>query len=88
MKFRHKIGDTSNDNCSENNPAKYLLSPRWERIGVRGDTLWTFTPTLALPHRGGGDKWSQFSFFMSDQVAMENLSVDFRPQYRIFLLKI
>jgi len=28
MKFRHKIGDTSNNNCSENNPAKYLLSPR------------------------------------------------------------
>jgi len=40
-------------NYLKNNSAKYLLSPRWERIEVRGVTIWTFTPTLALPHRRG-----------------------------------
>jgi len=37
----------------ENNTTKYLLSPRRERIEVRGDTIWKSTPTLTLPHRRG-----------------------------------
>jgi hypothetical protein len=37
---------------------KYLLSPRWERIEVRGKRIWIFTPTLTLPPQGGGKKWS------------------------------
>jgi hypothetical protein len=31
-------------NCLENNLSKYLLSPRWERIEVRGDVSSTFHP--------------------------------------------
>jgi hypothetical protein len=45
----------------ENNPTKYLLSPRWERIEVRGDRIWIFTPTLPLPpRRGRGEMKSIF----------------------------
>jgi predicted AlkP superfamily phosphohydrolase/phosphomutase len=40
----------------ENNPKKYLLSPRWERIEVRGDRIWIFTPTLTLPPQRGRGK--------------------------------
>ena len=32
----------------ENNTTKYLLSPRRERIEVRGDMVWRSTPTFAL----------------------------------------
>jgi hypothetical protein len=34
-------------------PRKIPPLPSGERIEVRGDTIWTFTPTLALPHRRG-----------------------------------
>jgi hypothetical protein len=51
--------------CSENNLTKYLLSPRWERIKVRGDRIWIFTPTLALPHQGGGGRSGTFKIFLA-----------------------
>ena len=39
---------------SENNTTKYLLSPRRERIEVRGDTIWRSTPTFTL--------WNMFHY--------------------------
>jgi hypothetical protein len=59
-------------NYLENNPTKYLLSPRWERIEVRGDRTWIFTPTLPLPPQGGGGKWSHFSSFEGDEPVMKD----------------
>jgi hypothetical protein len=38
----------------ENNPTKYLLSHWWERIEVRGNRIWIFTPTRTLPRQEGG----------------------------------
>jgi hypothetical protein len=42
------------NHLSGNYHTKYLLSPQWERIEVRGDRIWIITPTLTLPPQGGG----------------------------------
>jgi len=54
-------------------PTKYLLSPRRERIEVRGAMIWISTPTLALPRRRGRSIGvNQFSWFEGVISAMRN----------------
>ena len=55
---------------SENNTTKYLLSPRRERIEVRGDTIWRSTPLRARGSPSGAEPepaatftlWSMFHY--------------------------
>jgi len=59
----------------ENNSTQCLLSPRRERIEVRGYMIWTSTstPTLALPRRRGrGIGGNQFSWFVGDEPVMKD----------------
>jgi hypothetical protein len=43
--------------CLEANHDRHLFSPLGENAG-KGRATSSLTPTLALPHRGGGDVWS------------------------------
>jgi hypothetical protein len=60
-------------NYLENNSTQCLLSPRRERIEVRGDMIRTSTPTLTFtPSKGEGIGGNQFSWFVSGLTAMGN----------------
>src|SRR5262245_34726779 len=47
----------------------YSLPPSWGRVGVRACDTWLLTPTLTLPHQGGGNRVSALHRQLTDASA-------------------